>query len=89
MLRKDDSSPKPVGRYILIGDTGEKDEEAGERIAEKYPNRLRAVFLHCVSGSEDRSKMPKMPSDRVVNGVPVYYFRTYVGAAYKAYTAKL
>jgi hypothetical protein len=26
-----------------------------------------------------------MPSDRFVNGVPFYYFRTYIGAAIKAY----
>jgi hypothetical protein len=34
--------------YIFIGDTGEKDEEAAERIAEKHPKRIKAAFLHFV-----------------------------------------
>lgn len=28
-----------------------------------------------------------MPDDRIVNDVPIYYFRTYVGAASKAFQA--
>ena len=69
--------------WIALGDTGEKDEEAGERIARMYPKRIKAIFLHTVSASRDRTKLI-LPKDRVVNGVPILYFRTYVGAALKA-----
>jgi hypothetical protein len=69
--------------YVLIGDTGEKDEEAGERIARMYPKRIKAIFLHTVSSNRDRSKLV-LPKDRMINGVPILYFRTYVGAAMKA-----
>ena len=33
---------------VFVGDTGERDEQAGEFIA-KYPRNLKAVFLHVVS----------------------------------------
>ena len=75
--------------YVIVGDTGEKDEEAGERIAKKFgPTKIRAVFLHCVSGSPDRSLL-LLPKDRSMNGVPIFYFRTYVGAASKAFQNRL
>lgn len=69
--------------YVLVGDTGEKDEEAGERIISKHGKSIRAVFLHTVSDSRDRSTVD-LPSDRIYEGIPIYYFRTYVGAASKA-----
>lgn len=75
--------------YVIVGDTGEKDEEAGERIAKKFgPTKIRAVFLHCVSDSPDRSLL-HLPKDRSMNGVPIFYFRTYVGAASKAFQNQL
>ena len=88
MLRNDQSSNRNC-QYVLVGDTGEKDEEAGERIAKKFgPSRIRAVFLHTVSDAADRSQL-QVPKDRALNGVPIYYFRTYVGAANKAYRGNL
>ena len=44
---------------------------------------VRAVFLHVVSDSPNRDRL-LIPNDRVFQGVPIYYFRTYVGAAGKA-----
>ena len=87
-MMRDDSraSGRDIGessKYILVGDTGEKDEDAGERIIAKYPSLVRAVFLHVVSNNRDRT-MVTLPEDRKLNGVPIYYFRTYVGAATKA-----
>jgi len=46
------------------------------------------VFLHAVTSSTDRSTL-RVPQDRIINGVPFYYFRTYVGAAKKAFQAGL
>ena len=55
------------------------------RIAAMFPSRLKAIFLHVVSASTDRS-LVTVPKDRVVHDViPVLYFKTYVGAATKAY----
>lgn len=75
-------------KYILVGDTGEKDEDAGERIIAKYPRSVSAVFLHVVSKEQDRSRVV-LPKDRKINGVPILYFRTYVGAAQKAMQNRL
>mmetsp|Transcript_16988 Transcript_16988/g.37783 ORF Transcript_16988/g.37783 Transcript_16988/m.37783 type:complete len:351 (-) Transcript_16988:244-1296(-) len=78
-------------QYVIVGDTGEKDEEAAERIISKYPSKVKAVFLHSVYRSRYRrdSIFPDVPGDRQINGVNVFYFRTYVGAAVKAYSAGL
>ena len=85
--------------FYREGDTGEKDEEAGERIAAKYPNKVRAIFLHTVYKSDKSS--PKTATataaatassrfvDRKVAGVPIFYFRTYIGAAGKAYRSNI
>lgn len=74
--------------YIFVGDTGERDEQAGEFIATKYPRNLRAVFLHVVSMNTN-PKHVSVPGDRYIGKVPIYYFRTYVGAATKALKAGL
>ncbi|CAM9294026.1 unnamed protein product [Choristocarpus tenellus] len=73
----------PGGGYIFVGDTGEGDSKAGECMCTQYPELMRAVFLHFVSDSLQRSKLT-LPKDRVVNEVPIVYFRTYVGASVKA-----
>lgn len=74
--------------YYFVGDTGEKDEEAGERISATYPSKLKGIFLHAVTSTPDRSTF-ELPKDRIHNGVPIFYFRTYVGAAAKAFQHNL
>ena len=71
------------GGYVFVGDTGEGDPRAGEIMCSSHPERMRAVFLHVVSDSP-RQGAVSVPADREVSGVPVVYFRTYVGAAAKA-----
>ena len=71
------------GGYIFIGDTGEGDPLAGELMCARHPDRMRAVFLHVVSDAP-RQGAVSIPADRVVNGVPIVHFRTYIGAAVKA-----
>jgi len=70
----------PTGRifqYIYVGDTGELDQEAGETMLREYPEVVRGIFLHVVSDAPD----PMIPSPKLINGRPVIFFRTYVGAA--------
>ena len=43
---------------------------------------MQALFLHVVSESYYSIEMPE---DKFINGIPVLFFRTYVGAATKAY----
>jgi len=67
-------------RYIYVGDTGELDQEAGETMLREYPQLVKAVFLHVVSEQPN----PRIPPLKFINGRPVVFFRTYVGAAAKA-----
>lgn len=84
MISSEENKDGERPNYIFIGDTGERDEDAGERIIRKHgKSTIKAVFLHAVTDKKDRS-MLKVPEDRIYKGVPIYYFRTYVGAAGKA-----
>jgi len=66
-------------QYVFVGDTGEKDEECGEAMLRYYCEDVVAVFMHFVGGRGER-----VPSTRLINGRPVIYYRTIVGAAVKA-----
>ena len=80
-----DQQHSKIRDYIFIGDTGEKDEDASEKMIRMYPKSMKAVFLHIVSNRLGAA----IPRDRVLKDTPIYYFRTYVGAATKAYVGKL
>lgn len=78
LIRQDPTGT--VMQYVYVGDTGELDQEAGETMLREYPEVVKAVFLHVVS---DRP-FPTVPPPKLINGRPVVFFRTYVGAAAKA-----
>lgn len=80
----------PTGQilqYVYVGDTGELDQEAGETMLREYPEVVKAVFLHVVSSDPPSSYPPSgipIPSPKLINGRPLVFFRTYVGAAARA-----
>ena len=76
---------KTRNNYILVGDTGELDIHCGELMLQNYPKDVLAVFMHCV-GSESSVKISL---DEICNTRPILYFKTYPGAARKAYLHKL
>jgi hypothetical protein len=69
-------------KYIYVGDVGELDQEAGENMLREYPEVVKAVFLHVVSDQVGDS--PIIPALKFINGRPLVFFRTYVGAAVDA-----
>lgn len=71
-----------IFQYIYVGDVGELDQEAGETMLREYPEVVKAVFLHVVSDQLDEP--PIIPAPKFINGRPVVFFRTYVGAAVDA-----
>mmetsp|Transcript_40209 Transcript_40209/g.91066 ORF Transcript_40209/g.91066 Transcript_40209/m.91066 type:complete len:321 (-) Transcript_40209:441-1403(-) len=75
-------------KYVFIGDNGssEKDLEAAQMIIEAFPGKMRAVFIHAVSGTEQPAPLPE---DEMIEGVEILYFRTYPTAALKAAKAGL
>eukprot|EP00638_Chattonella_subsalsa_P006624 CAMPEP_0117755782 /NCGR_PEP_ID=MMETSP0947-20121206/13657_1 /TAXON_ID=44440 /ORGANISM="Chattonella subsalsa, Strain CCMP2191" /LENGTH=384 /DNA_ID=CAMNT_0005575183 /DNA_START=288 /DNA_END=1439 /DNA_ORIENTATION=+ len=68
-------------KYVFVGDTGEMDQAAGEQMIQAYPDRMMALFMHVVS---EEKQVKELPEDKEIQGVPVLFFRTYVGAARKA-----
>jgi len=71
-----------IFQYIYVGDTGELDQEAGETMIREYPEVVKAVFLHVVTDQADVP--PIIPAPKFINGRPIVFFRTYVGAAVDA-----
>jgi len=82
LLRKTHPPGREPSGYVFVGDTGELDKEAGMRMLTDKATRgvVLAVFLHVVSFDLD----PQVPPDCFINGRPIVYFRTYIGAALKA-----
>ena len=74
--------------FVFIGDTGELDLEAGMRMLNSAATRssMRAILMHVVAFGDDE---PVIPRDKIINGKPVCYFRTYVGACLKAAECQL
>ena len=60
----------------------ELDQEAGETMLREYPEIVKAVFLHVVS--DTLHPPPMVPPPKLINGRPLVFFRTYVGAAVDA-----
>ena len=48
----------------------------------EYPEVVKGVFLHVVT--DDVEGPPYIPAPKLINGRPVIFFRTYVGAAVDA-----
>lgn len=71
-----------IFQYVYVGDIGELDQEAGETMLREYPEVVKAVFLHVVSDQEGASLT--IPAPKFINGRPIVFFRTYVGAAVDA-----
>lgn len=71
-----------IMQYVYVGDTGELDQEAGETMLREYPEVVKAVFLHVVS--EFLDPPPTIPPPKIINGRPIVFFKTYVGAAVDA-----
>lgn len=69
-------------QYIYVGDVGELDQEAGETMLREFPELVKAVFLHVVS--DQVGDTPIIPALKLINGRPLVFYRTYVGAAVDA-----
>lgn len=78
LIRQDPTGQ--IMQYVWVGDTGELDQEAGETMLREYPEVVKAVFLHVVS----EFPYPDIPPPKLINGRPLVFFRTYIGAAARA-----
>eukprot|EP00537_Pseudo-nitzschia_pungens_P008341 CAMPEP_0172368468 /NCGR_PEP_ID=MMETSP1060-20121228/27329_1 /TAXON_ID=37318 /ORGANISM="Pseudo-nitzschia pungens, Strain cf. cingulata" /LENGTH=335 /DNA_ID=CAMNT_0013093071 /DNA_START=126 /DNA_END=1133 /DNA_ORIENTATION=+ len=71
-----------IFQYVYVGDVGELDQEAGETMLREYPEIVKGVFLHVVT--DEAGVSPIVPPPKFINGRPLVFFRTYVGAAVDA-----
>lgn len=71
-----------IMQYVYVGDVGELDQEAGETMLREYPEVVKGVFLHVVT--DVLRGDPLIPALKFINGRPLVFFRTYVGAAVDA-----
>lgn len=44
----------PKRRFILVGDSGEKDADIYATVAKKYPDRIIKIYIHNVTGDKQR-----------------------------------
>ncbi len=49
----------PQRDFILVGDSGEKDPEVYGEIARRYPQQIRAIYIHNVDSSDSTSERYK------------------------------
>src|SRR5690606_983756 len=46
--------------FILIGDSGQKDPEIYRTVAEKYPGRVKAIYIRHVDGDKRKSELEEL-----------------------------
>lgn len=49
--------------FILIGDSGQKDPEIYKTVAEKYPERVEAIYIRHVDGEKRKKELEKMKQE--------------------------
>ena len=53
----------PEMQFILIGDSGQKDPEIYKQVCEKYPGRIKAVYIREVESAERARQLKNMAQD--------------------------
>ena len=76
----------PTGPYIFLGDNGEGDEVTAIRLLLAHPDRVRACFIHDVTG---RGFGRNQHARNLVEKRKLFYFKTYLGAALQAFEVGL
>jgi hypothetical protein len=77
---------QPTGPYIFLGDNGEGDEVTAIRLLMAHPDRVRACFIHDVTG---RGYGRNQHARNLVQKRKLFYFKTYLGAALHAFEVGL
>jgi len=78
----------PEYTFVFIGDNGQGDVSAAEKMIQSHKDRIEAVFIHKV---QDLTKTPgfKDGSIQLWEDLGIVFFETYVGAALEACKRKL
>ena len=76
----------PTGPYIFLGDNGEGDEVTAIRLLLAHSDRVRACFIHDVTGCGFGKNQH---ARNLVEKRKLFYFKTYLGAALQAFEVGL
>lgn len=68
----------PEYQAVFIGDSGQGDVMAGQRMRRESPQRVKAVFIHDVVATPESERQRYRAEG-------IYFFDTYVGAGVEAY----
>ena len=67
--------------FVLVGDSGMHDPELYQQIVERHPGRVRAVYLHDVSGPERDQEVERIVQEVEERGAPMLRMENSVRAA--------
>lgn len=71
--------------FVLVGDSGMKDPELYREVVERHPGRVRAVYIHHVSGPERDDGVDDIARRLREHGVPMLRMEDTRRAAEHAY----
>ena len=57
----------PSRKFVLVGDSGEKDPEVYANIAKDYPDQIKAIFIRNVNGDTSPSRFQELASSRMLD----------------------
>lgn len=63
----------PNRRFILLGDSGEKDAQVYAQIANDYPDNIAKIYIRNVNGNSDLNEI----YERVFDGLPSVLWQTF------------
>jgi len=78
----------PDMSFVLIGDNGQHDPDIYARIAQSYPNRIKAIYIRTVKRQKNK-QMKKLMSDMEEINVPLVFTPDTLNAAQHARSHKL
>ena len=75
--------------FVLIGDNGQRDPEIYSRIAEEYPQRIKAIYIRTVRKKWKEKRVREITEALQKIGVRILFVKDSVEAAYHAAEKKL
>lgn len=68
--------------FILIGDSGEKDADLYQHIANEFPNRIKAIYIRCINDKKRAKRIQQLIETE--QNVPMLLIKHSIEAAYHA-----
>lgn len=75
--------------FVLIGDSGQKDPEVYQQIAQEHPGRIRAIYIRDVTSKRRERQVEQIAEDLRQHGVPMILAQQTLEAARHAVEARL